>query len=200
MKNTPRLLLLVPALLLAGCCANDACNCDDLLADAIYFKLDPQSFRPSDADTVYLFQYSTTNQVRAVDSVRLVRHQLATNIRSYNLAHSTNIDTTLIILSNTAPFSPRSTGGKFSQYNYVLSVPKGDSLYAAAGSLLPRPVYMYRIANVTIKGQYQADGCCTCYQNTKKTFSVNGGATFDATENSGSGGKGGNPVPLVLHK
>ena len=102
-------------------------------------------------------------------------------------------------MSNNAPFSPTTTGGKLNQFTYVLSVPKGDSLKLAPGSSQPRKIYTYRIGPTTIKGQYQADGCCTCYQNTAKTTAING-VVFDATENSGSGGSGGQPVPFLLRK
>ncbi|MVN77105.1 hypothetical protein GO988_12285 [Hymenobacter sp. HMF4947] len=193
MKNTLRTLLLMPALLLAGCCANNSCDCQDLLADALFFKLDQSTFRPSDIDTVYLVQYSSTNSTTPVNTARLLPGVLSDSILARQL-RQVKLPSTTIVLSNTYPFATASAGSKLSLYTYRLLVPKGDSVRVRAnGGLAPRPVYSFAIGPVTLSGRYNADGCCTCYQNTKKTVSVNG-TFYDATESSGE------PLPILLRR
>jgi hypothetical protein len=210
MKYLLRALLFLPFGLLAGCCANDTCGCDDLLADSLYFQFDTTQFQASDIDTVYLARYSTTDSTRAIDSVQLTRSQLSRNASLLAVREQVpkgyNTDGSIIILSNNAPFSPTTTGGKLSQYTYRLSVPQGDSRYGPLGKPQPRTMYGYRFGPIVIQGQYKADGCCTCYANTRKTVVVSSNFSalrrtfFDATENSGAGGTGGQPVPIVLHR
>jgi len=210
MKFLLRALLCLPLGLLAACCANDACGCNDLLADSLYFQFDTSQFQANDIDTVYLARYSTSDSTRVIDSVQLTRRQLAVNATqlqtSKQLPSSFNTDGSIVILSNNAPFSPTTTGGKLSQYNYRLSVPEGNSRYGTAGKPQRRTVYTYRIRPIMIKGQYKANGCCTCYVNTRKTVVVRNNflavknAFFDVTENNGEGGAGGQPVPILLHR
>jgi len=205
-----RALLYLPLGLLAGCCANDACGCNDLLAVSLYFQFDTSQFQANDIDTVYLFRYSVSDSTKAIDSVQLTRRQLVVNskqlLAKQQLTAPFNTDSSIFILSNNAPFSPTTTGGKLSQYNYRLSVPKGNSLYGTAGKPQRRTVYDYRIGPIVIKGQYKADGCCTCYANTQKTVVVRNNflavknVFFDVTENNGAGGAGGQPVPILLHR
>lgn len=214
MKYLLRTLLCLPFGLLASCCANDSCNCNDLLADSLYFQFDTSQFQASDIDTVYLFRYSTSDSTRAIDSVQLTRRQLVANIKrlkdAKQLPATFNADSSIVILSNNAPFSPTTTGGKLSQYNYRLSVPQGNSRYGPAGRPQRRPAYNYRLGPIIIRGQYKADGCCTCYENTSKTVVVSTNflairrAFYDATEESGAGNSSSQPtrqpVPIVLHR
>lgn len=201
MKNTLRTLLLLPALLLAGCCANNSCDCQDLLADALYFRLDPNTFRPSDIDTVYLVQYSATNGTTPTNTARLLPGILSDSTLARQLRQAKiKLTGATIVLSNTYPFATASAGSKLSLYNYRLLVPKGDSARVRVnGSLAARPVYSFAIGPVALSGRYNADGCCTCYENTKKTVSVNG-TFYDATETIIIEGRLKQPVPILLSK
>jgi hypothetical protein len=51
-------------------------------------------------------------------------------------------------------------------------------------SVKPRTTYKFRLDTIVLQGQYEADGCTTCYENTKKEFRLIGTQTraVDATE------------------
>ena len=189
-KFFSRSLALLPVLLLAGCCANNPCDCQDLLEDALYFKFD-NTFTAADIDTVYLSRYA--------GGYGLVPLTQATLVRTTRLPYAVHrklvaagLDTAnTIVLANNYPFTPGSTGGKISQYTYLLQVRHADTARTAPASQ-PHPLRTYSIGLIRLAGQYTGDGCCTCYQNTRKTVVLNG-QHLDQTETSGQ------PIPIVLH-
>ncbi|TDN37876.1 hypothetical protein E4631_16210 [Hymenobacter sp. UV11] len=201
MKNLLRFLPLSPLLVLAaGCCANNACDCRDTLADSIYLTLndDPakgKAFTKAELDTVYLLRYNPLTAGRNYDSIpltdtlRILQQQrtplLAEKLALAGLSAPKAIKTNTIVLSNTSPFAPGTTGGKLSSYYY--------SLVVKDKSVKQTIAYTFAINQINLKGQYNADGCCTCYQNILKQVNVNG-KTWGLTEN------GGNPIPVVLYK
>ena len=177
-------------MLLAGCCANNACNCDDLFADALYFKFDPKSFTAADIDTVYLLRYNNANAQQRPDSVALIYAQRRSTVVIRRLLE-VQLDTTTLVLSNNVPFNPAAAGGKLNQYNYQLRVREGNSRLGR--------VYTYVLNRIALTGRYQADGCCTCYENTLKTVNVSTlgaatGAVYNVTETGSS------PTPILLSK
>lgn len=188
MKNILRVLLLTPILLLAGCCANDVCNCDDLFADSLYFSFKTSgtnAFTLADVDTVYLLRYASGTNSRPTDSAAIIRSQNGT--RPYSVRQqltNKNLDFNTIILSNTYPFAAGSMG-KLSQYTYQLRVRVGD--------LRRNPTYTYNINNFRVAGRYSADGCCTCYQNESKSAFIRDQYT-SFTETAGV------PVVVTLEK
>ncbi len=207
MKNLLRFLPLSPLLmLLAGCCANNACNCQDTLEDSIYLTLsdDPansKSFTAAELDTVYLLRYNPLTAGRNYDSIPLTRtlllhQQRHTPLLAYKLG-IVGIDTSkgndkhplttpnTIVLSNASPFVPGATGGKLSSYYY--------SLVVKDKSVKPTQTYTFAINQINLKGQFNADGCCTCYKNILKQVRVNG-ITWGLTETEGK------PIPVVLYK
>ncbi len=149
--------LLSTAALLAGCCANNTCNCDQL-ADAIRLHLNvsdttgatPAGFRLSEVDTIRLVRYrlpapnvTPTNP----DTVVLTRPKSRANDN--------------IIISNTAPFGASGTL-KVNAYHYAL-------LLTEKSRKAPVVRQRYDLTGIHLEGRYQADGCCTCYENTAKT-------------------------------
>jgi hypothetical protein len=218
MMNFLRYAAFAPLLaLVAGCCANDACNCDDLQADSLYLVLkdapsagvpnDTTYFTAAQLDTVYLQRYApavpantTTTPVTPArpegalsDPVSIVRAQqsnLTSSLRR-KLTKAGLFPTTLVI-SNTTPFAPSTTGGKLSAYKYRLTVQDR--------SVKPRRAYVFILDNITLQGQYEADGCCTCYENTKKVFRLAGRntRTIDVTEPGTGTDK--TPVPVTISK
>ena len=210
MKTLLRFLLLPPLLALAGCCANSACNCQDILADSIYLTLktgpatDSQAFTAAELDTVYLTRYLIRRDSMAtkpppdfvpLTGVALRQQQRRTPLlKEKLLAANLNQDTTktnTIVLSNTSPFRPGSAVGKLSDYFYVLLIQDRSNVKNSKS-------YSFRIDQLMLAGQYKADGCCTCYQNIKKLARVNG-QQYDVTE-AGGGGENSLPVPIVLSK
>jgi len=198
MKNPPRaarLLLLLPWLaLLAGCCANDTYDCQDLQQDSIYLRFyqEPgksKAFSDSEIDTVYLMRYARTKtngkynpaSRRPTDSVSLVR---ATGWSNALLQQAPGFsDKTVIVLSNTSPFPASGPSGKLSSFSYALLV--------APNRRGPR--YVFRLDSVRLRGQFKGDGCSTCYQNTLKRV-IQGRDSTDVTET------GGVPKPLLFVK
>jgi hypothetical protein len=188
-----RCAALAPLLaLVAGCCANNACNCDDLQADSLFFLFntnaaDPKSFSASEIDTVYLRRYSSTDTTTLSDPVTVVPAQRLRQLNSALAARLTSagLPVGTLVISNSAPFSPSITGGKLSAYNYLLTVKDGRP-----GSL----PYNFKITSITLAGNYEADGCCTCYRNTGKRFRLNGSPYLNVTET------GGLPIATTLSK
>jgi hypothetical protein len=198
MKNLLRFLPLSPLLVLAaGCCANNACPRNDTLEDSIYLTLsddpaNPKSFTKAELDTVYLLRFNPLTAGRNYDSIPLtdtllLRQQrrtplLADRLKSASLSPT---KTNTIVLSNTSPFAPSTTGGKLSSYYY--------SLVVKDKSVKPTQTYTFAINQINLKGQYNADGCCTYYKNILKQANVNG-KTWGLTETEGK------PIPVVLYK
>jgi len=198
MKNPLRFLPLSPLLVLAaGCCANNACNCQDTLEDSIYLTLndDPtkgKAFTKAELDTVYLLRYNPLTAGRNYDSIPLtdtlrILQQQRTPLLADRLTRAdlSTKKTNTIVLSNTSPFAPGTTGGKLSSYYY--------SLVVKDKSVKPTQTYTFAINQINLKGQYNADGCCTCYKNILKQANVNG-KTWGLTET------GGKPIPVILYK
>jgi len=189
MKNLLRFLPLSPLLVLAaGCCANNACDCRDTLEDSIYLTLndDPakgKAFTKAELDTVYLLRYNPLTAGRNYDSIPLtdtlrLRQQRRTPLLAQKLilAGVSAKKTNTIVLSNTSPFVPGTTGGKLSSYYYSVVV-KDKSVKQAA-------TYTFPISQINLKGQYNADGCCTCYKNVLKQARING-VTLGLTDSVG---------------
>ena len=208
MKTLLRFLLLPPLLALAGCCANSACNCQDTLADSIYLTLkigpanDSKAFTAAELDTVYLTRYLIRRDSAAtkpppdfipLTGTTLRRQQQRTPLlaKKLNLAQLDSTKTNTIVLSNTSPFRPGSAVGKLSDYFYVLLIQDRSNVKNIKS-------YSFRIDQLMLTGQYKADGCCTCYQNTKKLVNING-QQYDATETGGAG-ENSVPVPILLSK
>lgn len=154
---------LVLTLALAGCCANDVCMCNDQFADALYFRFDynslgTNSFTASDIDTVMLYRTNIINPnpvkvgatVSTTDSVLITRPIVSGIIRQDEL-----------VINNAAPFA--SAGGtiKLTAYTYRIVVRPNR-----------KRKYTYQVSNIKLTGQYKADGCCTCYENTSKQFDL----------------------------
>lgn len=208
--------------LLAGCCANNANTCDDLQADSLYLVLANNrtnadtlstSFTRAELDTVYLQRYAPATPERAATTTRPVaipaqpRGALSAPVNIVR-AQQTNTPAALrrklaaasltaantIVISNTTPFSPSTAGGKLNAYNYVLTI---HDL-----SVKGAPTYVDTLVQIQFQGQYNADGCTTCYENTQKTFVLKGQRTtrtIDVTEKETKNGVK-VPVPVPITK
>jgi len=209
--------------LLAGCCANNANTCDDLQEDSLFLVLANNrvnadtvkvSFTRAELDTVYLQRFTpaaparpATNTLPAIAAqpegapsapISIVRNRQTTAnsalLRKLRAGNLTAINT--LVISNTNPFGPSSAGGKLSAYGYILTVEDR--------SVKPRTTYRYRLDNIVLQGRYEADGCTTCYENTKKVVQLTGKTTpppFDATEiNVDAKNNVKVPVPLIITK
>ena len=160
------LLLLLTSVLLAACCGSVACDCQDGFANAVVFRFNPDSlatqaprgFTSAQVDTVLLVRYPLdTVQRPRVDSVLLTRP------RRRALTDS-------ILLNTTQPFA----GARpLNQFRYELYL----------GRNRRRPL-AYTIDSLRLEGRFEADGCCTCFLNTRKELWRNG-AVQVLTDQSG---------------
>jgi hypothetical protein len=177
--------------LVAGCCANSENTCDDLYADSLYLVLkstpsssnDTTAFTSAQLDTVYLQRYTPAQPARPNATppiaaqpegarsapVAIVRSQPRTATRLNLRLAATGLtrnsrDSVVVVISNTTPFTPSTAGAKLNAYNYVLTVQDRTTT--------PRRTYEYVITNIALQGQYEADGCTTCYENTSKSFQI----------------------------
>ncbi|TPG72112.1 hypothetical protein EAH73_02390 [Hymenobacter nivis] len=170
---------------LAGCCANNVCDCDDARADAFYFKFDtgPNGFVPAtELDTVVLKRYTlqlddkgrpaliktnkktytayadSLDNAGVFDQANVVRYippASATPLRP-------RVATDTVIVNNNAPFTqagPR----KLNTYLYRVEVRR------APGQLLRNNPRRYELSKISLTGEFYGTGCCTCYRNLSKT-------------------------------
>ncbi|RZL11590.1 MAG: hypothetical protein EOO62_12225 [Hymenobacter sp.] len=196
--SIPGLLLL---LALAGCCANDICVCADTgLADALQFRFNYTahrqasggrftSFNASDVDTLRIYRTSlninkVSNFVATTDSVTIGRPLAVTargdtlisdTLRVASSGGSARILTgqSIVVINNAAPF-PASGGAKLNAYTYRISLIRNG-----AGNR--KPTYSYYLTRVFLNGFYEANGCCSCYRNTGKAFTLGVGTRSDTT-------------------
>lgn len=182
--------------LLAGCCANEACNCQDQLADALFFRFDtgPGGFVPrTELDTVVVKRYALpldsagrpnlkrlTPQNKKIKSFtdladsldRVGSFDLATLARS-TAGRANAVQTDTVVLNNTLPFA-QSGARKLNAYLYRIAVRR------APGQLLRNNPRRYEVKDVALRGEFDGNGCCTCYRNTLKTATLVNVATGSA--------------------
>ena len=143
-------LALLSTALWGGCCANNVCDADDPLADAVKLRFAPR-FAVNDLDTLTILRYPK-------DTTGIVRPETVTLVRGAVPANGDEI-----IINNNTPFA-RVGNANLGNYRYVvqyLAHPGGGT----KGVLTTAFVIDY----VRIQGRLEADGCCTRYFNTAKT-------------------------------
>ena len=186
-----KILCLLPSLLillaLAGCCANNSCNCQDELADALFFKINytshrqyngtiPLTFSANDVDTIRIYRTTRspiTPKDTVTDSVTVARPREyrgtdtliapTADVLNTNGSTTTLLYQDLITINNASPFA--STGSKLTNYNYRIGIIRNASKRR-------KPLAIYKLTNIALQGRYDANGCCTCYQNTGKTYTL----------------------------
>ena len=135
--------LLALALLLATCCANVGCNCQDQNDDAIFLRFDKAVYSAAQLKTIFVLRMPLdTAQRPRVDTARFE----ATTARPY-------LNDSLIIRTD-KPFAA-AANRKLGAYRYHIFTPDKKTVN-------------YTIDSVQIRGRLAGDGCCTCYDNTQK--------------------------------
>ena len=146
------------AVLLTTCCANVGCNCQDQNDDAIFLRFDKAVYSAAQLKTVFVLRMPLdTAQRPRVDTARFE----ATAARPY-------LNDTLIIRTD-KPFAA-AANRKLDAYRYQLFTPDKKTVN-------------HTIDNVQLAGRLEGDGCCTCYDNTKKIIRLDGKAV-DLTDPS----------------
>lgn len=158
-------LLLLGAVLLSSCCANDVCDCHDEQADAITLRF---AISPDTAAGGHSFG------TLQLDTIIVQRTPLPYNARTRPetvvLLRTPAQRRDSIVLNNNTPFTQAGTA-KLDTYRYVVQY-----LAQVPGSR-PVPTTALVIDKVQLDGRFNGDGCCTCYQNTQKIVFLDGGAT-----------------------
>ena len=141
--------ILFPSLMLvlAGCCANNVCDCADERADAVELRFS-SAYRAADLDTIIIKRFPRRfTAATKPDSVTLIR----TAVRARDS----------ILLNNNAPFAQTGTA-KINQYRYVIrylvQAPKKKPVVTTA----------FVIDSIRLRGSLEGNGCCSCYTNTEK--------------------------------
>ncbi|GAA3989401.1 hypothetical protein [Hymenobacter antarcticus] len=145
-------LLVASGLLLSGCCANDVCDCNDADADAVELRF-ASSFSNTglntDLDTVVIQRFAVPLPTGGKpDVVTLIR----TAARSRDS----------IRLNNGTPF-PQISTTRLDGYRYVLQY------YVTRPGNKPVLTTLLNISEIKLEGSIDGNGCCTCYNNSKKT-------------------------------
>ncbi|MGI4885204.1 MAG: hypothetical protein ACRYFR_09620 [Janthinobacterium lividum] len=198
---------------LAGCCANNVCDCDDERADAFYFKFDtgPGGFvSATELDTVVLKRYTlrldakglpaliktnlltytayadSLNNAGTFDQVNVVR-----NVDALATALRPRVPTDTVIINNNAPFT-QSGSRKLNTYLYRIEVRR------APGQLLRNSPRRYELNKISLTGEFYGTGCCTCYRNLSKTGTLTNLDTGSATPVNAT--ETGQVAPIIVTK
>jgi hypothetical protein len=155
------------SLALAGCCANSVCVCNDELADALYFSFQlggAGGFRATDVDTLLVTRIThpdpKTNATPSRETKLLV---LPLTSDTLGLKRDS------LILNNASPFASAGRTTKLDAYDYRIVAIRTRQV----GGRKVTARYLFKVSNIQLAGDYKADGCCTCYENSSKSFSVN---------------------------
>jgi hypothetical protein len=171
-------LLLSTAALVAACCGSVACDCNDSNADsfAIQFdtlKTNPRAFAPESLNTVY-----AVRQVIGDTAKRPTRDTVV-------ITRTIQQRSRPLIINNTSPFVPNNNR-RVSQYTY--------NIYLGTRK---KPTTTVVVERVDLAGEFKADGCCTCYENTKRELYITGQpAPFIATNPADPK----QPIPFVVQR
>ena len=141
-------------LLLAGCCANNVCDCpNEAQADAIRIVFDRSKFSADELDTLALVRYLRPDPKNL--TAVLPKPETATIIRTAAQAYDT------LLINNTAPFTQFGSA-RLDTFRYVLRYfPGTKSKTRPAKSVLV-------IDQVKLSGSFEGNSCCTCYTNSRK--------------------------------
>lgn len=147
-------------ILLAGCCANNVCDCpNEAQADAIRIVFDSSFKRPDELDTLLLVRYLRTDSLKP--PVPLPKPETVTIVRT--AAQLAANDTLLI--NNATPFGQLGSA-RLDTFRYVLHYYPGTKPRVRPSKRL---VYIRR---VELSGSLDGNGCCTCYTNSRKLVEV----------------------------
>ncbi|MBC8082677.1 MAG: hypothetical protein H7Z21_05640 [Hymenobacter sp.] len=152
-----RLAFLTLLTLLAGCgCNNVDCVSCNLEEYRVLLRFSPDSlqgsgFRRSEANSAYVVRYANQDFSGARDTIRQELRR-----ESYLNFYANGLDL------STLPAPAGATGsitGPFPQGSYRIVVPALSRQYDISG---------FDVAGET------GDGCCACYRNTRRRFTLNG--------------------------
>ncbi|RTQ46225.1 hypothetical protein EJV47_22095 [Hymenobacter gummosus] len=169
----PVLFLLLCAALFAGCCGAKSCECANNQVDALLFQFsadslgpNPTGFRAGQLDTILIVRsaYPRRDSVAVGNIPAGSKSDTARVVRPRSTVFRTPI-----VIDNTGPFAVVTgykVGSQYpdSSFRYTIIVPD---------TLRRRPaVKRYYIGRVEIQGQVEGDGCCSCYRNKHKRFTL----------------------------
>ena len=172
------LTTLLGAIILAGCCANDTCDCQDELEDAIRLQ-----FKTPIGDDLTGFSKEE------LDTIRVLRTRLPSPATPANTKFPS--DTVVIIrptvradgpiyIANNTPFAISGTL-RINAYKYTVLVPQNRRKKF-------RVYQSYKLKDIQLRGGYEPDGCCTCYRNTERratlTYTPIGARASDSVSTS----------------
>jgi hypothetical protein len=163
-KTLRRLPALATCLALAGCCANDTCVCNDLLADALLFNFKIGSgtgdFLATDVDTLLV------TRITKPDPRTNGKVSRETKLLTYPLTSNTLGS---FVINNAAPFASAGGTTKLKDYDYRIVAVRTDQV--AGRKVISR--FVFKVDSIKLAGNYKANGCCTCYENSGKKFEFN---------------------------
>ena len=142
-------------MLLAGCCANNVCDCpNEAQADAIRIVFDSTKYQiRSELDTLVLVR--SLRPDRKKQSALLPKPETAILIRPAKQAYAP------IIISNTAPFSQFGSA-RLDTFTYTVRY------YPESNQKLRPSKRALKVDSVRLSGSFEGNGCCTCYANSRK--------------------------------
>ncbi|MDO7845648.1 hypothetical protein Q5H92_04715 [Hymenobacter sp. M29] len=141
---------LLSTALWGGCCANNECEAEDPLADAVKLRFSSR-YAVNDLDTLTILRYPK-------DTTGIVRPETVTLVRG-----AAPVGGDSILINNNTPFA-RVANANLANYLYVVQY-----LAHPGGINKGVPTTAFVINGIRIQGRLVADGCCTTYINTTKT-------------------------------
>ena len=156
--------------LLAGCCANNVCNCpSEAQADAVRIVFDKSKFQsPEDLDTLMLVRYLHYD-VKNPPAI-LPKPETVTLIRTAKQIAANDT----VVINNATPFSQLGSA-RLDTFSYVVRYYPGSK-----PRLRPSKLALV-IDRVKLNGGFEGNGCCTCYTNSRKLALARPDSTKPAT-------------------
>lgn len=143
-------------MVLAGCCANNVCDCtNEAQADAVRIAFDRSKFAKDELDTLVLVRYLRPDPKNP--SAVLPKPEAVTLIRT--AAQLAANDT--LTISNSTPFGQFGSA-RLDTFSYVLRYYPGSKPRTRPSKLA------LVIDQVKLGGSFEGNGCCTCYTNSRK--------------------------------
>jgi hypothetical protein len=179
---------------LSGCCANDVCVCNDSLADALMLSYSHRvkiaaGINASDVDSAIVSRTTLPDPKNPTVSTRTDSLVVGRKVLVPRKGITTDsIVQDIITINNASPFASAGNTIKLNDYTYRISLYKSKKVLAT-----------YRLYHIELQGRYNSTGCCTCYQNLSKAFTLTTkGTKGDTTRYSVTDAPDGTPRIVLL--
>jgi hypothetical protein len=152
---------------LSGCCANDVCICSDNPTDALTLSYSHRvkiaaGINASDVDSAIVARTTLPDPKNPTLATRSDSVVVGRKVLVPRRGITTDsIVQDIITINNASPFASAGNTIKLDAYKYHITLYKSTKVLAT-----------YLLNHIELQGRYNSTGCCTCYENLGKTFTL----------------------------